>query len=93
MPEELRNILDRMETGFSHVIKNCSLLSLWPKVVDERVQKHTEPIKIRNRTLYVSTSSPAWAQELGFLKKNIMEKFNGLAGEEAICDIRFRAAG
>lgn len=91
MPQKLQSILAQLGGGVSTAIKNCELLSLWPQVVDERAGKNTEPIKIKNRTLYVAAASPAWAQELSFLKKEIINKFNQKAGEEAIFDIRFKS--
>lgn len=88
MTEKLGNILEEVSLP---LIKNCRILSLWPQVVDERVKKNTEAIKIMNRTLYISTSSPVWAQELSFLKREIIKKFNQEAGEEVISDIKFKA--
>lgn len=93
MAQQLADILDGMETGLAKSIKICGLLGLWDKVVDERVGKHTEAIKISNRILYVATSSSTWAQELSFLKKNFIEKFNKEAGKEVIKDIKFKSGG
>lgn len=93
MAQKLADILAGLQSSAGKAVEICGALSLWGQVVDERVNKHTEPIKISNRTLYVSTSSSAWAQELTFLKKEIMEKFNGLAGKAAIRDIKFSAKG
>ena len=91
MTQKLAEILQGMDAGVGRAIKSCSLLSLWDQVVDERTSKHAEAVKIRNRVLYVSTSTSTWAQELSFLKKEIIDKFNGVAGQEVIKDIRFRA--
>lgn len=93
MPERLETILSGLGSDIGTALKNCRFLSLWSQVVDEKVRKNTEPVKIRNRTLYISTTSPAWAQELSFLKGKIIEKFNEKAGEEVITDVRFRSAG
>ena len=92
MPQKLQSILTQLSGGVSTVLKNCELLSLWPQVVDERAGKNTEPVKIKNRTLYVAAASPAWAQELSFLKREIINKFNLMAGEDVIADIRFKSA-
>lgn len=78
------------ENKLRRTIRNCLLLSLWQEVADERLRKHAEPIKILNRTLYLATSNSAWAQELSFLKREIVIKFNKVAGEEVIQDIRFK---
>lgn len=93
MTEHLAKVLGRMGGDIGITLKVCGLLTLWEKVADERVEKHTRASKIRNRILYVTTSSPAWAQELSFLKKEIMEKFNRLAGGEVIRDIKFKSGG
>jgi predicted nucleic acid-binding Zn ribbon protein len=91
MAKRLAEILEHMEMGEGGSVDICRRLALWREVVDERVGKNAEAIKIRNRTLYVSTSSPVWAQELSFLKKEIIEQFNKKAGREVISDIRFKA--
>ncbi|OGB88211.1 hypothetical protein A3H38_00485 [candidate division WOR-1 bacterium RIFCSPLOWO2_02_FULL_46_20] len=93
MAKKLADIFDGMELGLGRTIKLCNLLTLWQSVVDDRVGKRTEAVKIRNKTLYISTSSPTWAQELSFLKKEIVEKFNDKAGKEVICDIKFSCGG
>jgi len=91
--QRLRDILEDLDTGIGRAIKLCGMLGLWERVVDERVAKHTQAIKISNRTLHVSTSSSTWAQELGFFKKDFIKKFNKEAGKEVICDIRFKSGG
>ena len=93
MTERLSDILVGIETGPAKAVRVCQLLGLWERVVDERVGRQTEAVKISHRTLYVSTASPAWAQELTFLKQGIIEKFNALAGREEIRDIKFKTGG
>lgn len=91
MPEKIQEIFGRLDNGIVLAIRNCQLVALWNEIVDERVSKNTEAVKITNQTLYVSTSSPVWAQELSFLKKAIIGRFNEKAGREVILDIRFKA--
>jgi predicted nucleic acid-binding Zn ribbon protein len=93
MAVKLGEILPNLEGGVGRLIRGGEAVALWNRAVDERVGKNSEAIKIVNRTLHVSTASPAWAQELAFLKPEIIKKFNQLAGEELIRDIRFKAAG
>ena len=93
MTQKLSEILEGMESGIGRTIHACGLLSLWERVVDQRVGKQTKAIKIRNQTLYVSARNPAWAQELTFLKSEIVKKFNEEAGKEVIRDIKFRSGG
>jgi predicted nucleic acid-binding Zn ribbon protein len=93
LPEKVANIFGRLDDGFVRTVRNCRLVTLWGQVVDEKISKNTEAVKITDRTLYVLTSSPVWAQELSFLKKAIIGRFNDQAGEEAIRDIKFKASG
>lgn len=93
MTEHVAEILGGLENDVASTIRLCNALSLWGKVVDERVGKHSKAVKIINRVLYVSTSSPAWAQELTFLREEIVEKFNAVAGKGTIRDIRFKSGG
>ncbi|MDD4178801.1 MAG: DUF721 domain-containing protein [Candidatus Margulisbacteria bacterium] len=93
MPESVKEIFGRLNGGVSATIRNCGLLGIWTEINDDTVKQNTEPIKIQNRVLYVAASSPVWAQELSFLKPQIIKKFNERAGAETINDIRFRAMG
>lgn len=91
MAEAIAEILNRLGPAAA-AVESCRLTALWTEIVDERVKKHTEAIKVRGRVLFVNTSSPAWAQELTFLKTAIISKFNERAGAQAIRDIKFKTA-
>ncbi len=93
MAERLADILERSKSNIAWTITACRHLGIWEKVVDERVARQTEAIKIRNRVLYVSTSTSTWAQELSLLKKEIINRFNQAAGQELIRDVRFKPNG
>ena len=93
MPQQIAEIFGRLDDGLVRTVRNCQLVNIWSQVVDEKISRNTEAVKIANYTLYVSTSSAVWAQELSFLKKTIIARFNDKAGEEAIRDIKFKASG
>ena len=93
MADKLAELLTEDRSGFGRAIEICRLLAAWKEAVGEKVGQHTEAVKISNQVLYVSTSSPAWAQELTFLKEELMGKFNARAGKVSIRDIKFSAGG
>ena len=93
MPEQLGNILKHFSPDMVRTVNACRQLDIWQKIVDERIGKNAEAIKIKDRVLHVSTSTPTWAQELNFLKNEIVMKFNNQAGAEVIIDIRFKPNG
>ena len=88
MTQLLKDILGDLSCA-----RDARVILLWTESVSAEIARHTEPVKIRNRVLYVNTKSPVWAQELGFLKPEIIRKLNEKAGFDAVQDIRFKAGG
>jgi predicted nucleic acid-binding Zn ribbon protein len=89
--QKIREIFLQIDGSLGGVVKSCQLLSLWSEIVDERIGRNTEPIRIRDRVLHIAAKTPVWAQELTFLKRQIIQKFNERAGQDVISDIRFKA--
>jgi hypothetical protein len=61
-----------------------ALIGKWQEIVGDRISKHTIPLKIQYKTLYVLTNHAAFSQEVAFmepmLKKSIFEAFPSLNG-------------
>ncbi|MBI5699169.1 DUF721 domain-containing protein [Candidatus Saganbacteria bacterium] len=71
-------------------LRSLNAVLLWAGVVEQGIARHTEAIKLQRGILYVATKSPAWSQELNFLKVDLIEKLNRCAGYRAVRDIRFK---
>ena len=52
------------------------VLQQWPKAVGFAVARHTRPLSLHQGTLYVATSTAAWAQTLFYERLNILRKLN-----------------
>jgi len=65
--------------------------SAWPEVVGELAAAHSRPAAFRKGLLTVATDSPAWAQELDFLKVEIQERLDRLLGPGVVAELRFKA--
>jgi|GEM_PF-5602607 len=78
------------EPKIGKAIRAEKIIRLWRKAVDKRILKQTEAEGIKSNTLYVLTSSSAWANELSLLRKKFLQKINSQAEGETIKDIRFR---
>ena len=48
----------------------------WAEIVGQPIADHTRPDQIRYRKLYLFVDSPAWMQEMLFLKPVLLEKIN-----------------
>ena len=67
------------------------LCKCWPEIVGAAVAGHTRPLSIGRSTLWVATSSAAWAQNLTFERQRILEKLNQRLPSPLV-DIRFSTA-
>jgi len=70
-------------------IEENAVLKLWPKAVGRKIATQTQPDGLRGGTLFVKTTSSVWVQQLHFMKDEIRQKLNELAGKETIKEIRF----
>jgi hypothetical protein len=72
-------------------LKEGSIWQVWDCAVGKQIASRARPVSFRAGTLTVAVSSAPWMQQLTFLKKGIMEKLNGLLGEELVLDIYLKA--
>jgi len=91
-PEKIYSILERVLSGLNLGIKakQFEIWEVWDSVVGEHIARHAQPNQIRNMVLWTVVSSSTWMQQLGFMKKTIVDRLNERIGEEVVKDIRFR---
>jgi predicted nucleic acid-binding Zn ribbon protein len=75
--------------GMHAKIEENDLMKLWPKAVGTQISSQTQPDCLRSGTLFVRTISSVWVQQLHFMKEEIRQKLNDLAGKDAVKEIRF----
>ncbi|WP_254567846.1 DUF721 domain-containing protein [Oscillatoria sp. HE19RPO] len=64
------------------------LVESWAIAVGPKITQHTRPLAVERGVLRVATSSAAWAQNLMFERRRILQRLN-VGRSEAIADIRF----
>lgn len=63
----------------------------WADIVGKSIAAHAQPEQIRYHRLYLAVDSPAWMQELSFLKTPLLEKVNeALARFQTNLDKKYR---
>jgi hypothetical protein len=66
------------------------LVEAWPGAVGPTIARNAWPARIaRDGTLYVATSSSAWAFELGQLQEDILRRLRTVMGASAPAKVRF----
>jgi hypothetical protein len=75
--------------GMAAPLEDNAFIKLWPKAVGEQIAKQTKPDRLHAGTLFVRTTSSGWVQQLHFMKEDIRQKLNQLAGKAVVRDIHF----
>jgi predicted nucleic acid-binding Zn ribbon protein len=84
--EEVRRELKR----FGPTGAMAEIVRAWPAAVGAAIARNAWPARVaRDGTLHVSTSSSAWAFELGLLGEDIRGRLAAALGEDAPTALRF----
>ena len=64
--------------------REYSLQKRWDTIVGELISRHTNPDTVRFGRLHVLVDSPAWLQQLTFLKPQLLRKIEAHLGKTGI---------
>ena len=70
-------------------ILDYRITDVWYRSVGPQISAQTIPVKFKNHTLYVNVSTPAWMQQLHFMKQEILNKVHAEWGNDEIQNIHF----
>ncbi len=90
-PQKLGRILQTAlkQRNISLDMKDQPVWDAWSKSVGPSISAQTRVDRFDHGTLFVKVSSPAWTQQLQFMKKEILEKVNGVLGKDAVKNLFF----
>ena len=74
--------------GLESELRGWQAVDEWPRLVGERVSRHTRAVGFRHGTLRVEVEGSAWMQELGYLKRDLVRRINQQLGSELVHDVR-----
>ncbi|MFH0887442.1 MAG: DUF721 domain-containing protein [bacterium] len=96
MTIQIKSILDELVLRRPEIkkkMREAESCRIWDIVLSENIRKNAQPAKVREGVLFVDTATAAWANELNFLKTEIIDKINNHMGESVIKDIFFKVSG
>ncbi len=76
--------------GLEAKMLECRLRRQWPEIVGAQIAAHTRPDQIRFKKLYLSVHNSVWLQQLTFLKPQLLQKVNEVAGQPVVTEIVMR---
>lgn len=100
--ESFREIIGRLYLSASHSsqrgrraklsaeYRRQLVIARWPEIVSPTVSDHAVPYQFSFDTLVVS-AEPVWANQLEYLKRQLIDKINAYTCGETVKDIRFNA--
>jgi len=69
--------------------ENLLIVEIWDEMVGELVSNNTNPLNFTAGILYVEINNSAWANEMSFLKEDILSKYNARFKKNVVKEIRF----
>jgi predicted nucleic acid-binding Zn ribbon protein len=89
----LRRVLDGVldNLGAGTRFREHLALMAWERVAGRVVASHSRAEAARDGVLIVATDTPAWAQELGMRRKDLLDRLASEVGDGVIRDIHFRS--
>ena len=89
-PERLGDGVRRELGRFGPAGAIADVVAAWPAAVGDSIARNAWPARIsRDGTLHVSTSSSAWAFELGLLEEKLRERLAAALEKDAPARLRF----
>ena len=91
--EKIDKVLKRTfeNLGMERRLWEGKILGAWGKLVGEQIAKHTQPLGIKNKKLFVHVDNSNWIYQLQMNHKaEILDKLNQEAEEPFIKDIHFK---
>lgn len=87
--QDLKSLLKAMVEAFKlkPQLTQARIKSLWDSELGFAIARHTQSIRLKNNTLYVSINSSPLKQELSYGKEKIRNILNEALGEEAIKEV------
>ncbi len=94
-PVAVKDILRRFLTpGDLEALKQRrEIRRVWEAVLPVKVLAQTRLLEVRRRELWVEVRESVWAQELQFLKPQVLAELDRVLGPGKIQDVRFRVGG
>ena len=91
-PQIISKVLDEIihSKALNKGLINAKVRQSWPSLMGENIDRYTEKIIVRNKTLIISLSSAPLREELTYGKEKIVKMINKEFGRKLIEKIIFR---
>jgi len=90
-PEPVSDVVARLlrDLGLEDGVLGWKAVEEWPRLVGQRVARHSRAVGFQQGVLLVEVEGSAWMHELGVLKRELLRTVNRHLGAGRVIDIRF----
>ena len=91
-PVHLRSVLEQLlkDFGTPDITVVTSIVDQWEEIVGHDLAAKISAVAVSGSELIVRVDDPAWASQINWLQKQLLDKITSLVGEEKITSIRTR---
>ena len=75
------------DLGLGHKLEECRARQAWEEAVGPALAAQSWPLRVHNGRMEVAVPSAVWRTQLSFMKKDIVDRINQLAGRDIIRDL------
>lgn len=80
--QEIRN------RGWQQPLAQATVVNKWEHFIGEKVAQHTKVVMFKDATLFILCDSTAWATQLRYLQRTILQKIAQEVGPDVITELR-----
>ncbi len=77
------------DNNVRNIKENFYIIDLWNELVGDFVANNSKPIRFSGGVIYAEIDSSAWANEMTYIKEDIISKYNKKLKKHVVKDIRF----
>ena len=91
-PVHLRSVLEQLlkDFGTPDITVVTSIVDQWEDIFGHDLAAKISAVAVSGSELIVRVDDPAWASQINWLEKQLLDKITSLVGEEKITSIRTR---
>lgn len=88
----MRMSLDRLvrRLGGPSATVTSSVFGGWEELVGETIAANSRPVALRDTTLVIAVTDPAWATQLRFLERDLVTRLQAELGARTVDSIEVR---
>lgn len=92
-PKPLKDILKDFIEDYPHRkrLKRGMVLSLWPRIVGDKINKNTDEVEFEGDRLVVYVSNEVWRREIHMRRHQLKKKLNDEVKEKIVKEIVVRS--